>query len=237
MPRLTLERFLQSQGWGSRRECRELIGSGRLQVPSLADLSHEAMVEGEGLSYIMDGVAWRGREKLLIALHKPAGYECSRQSTHHLPVFDLLPLPFSVRGLQTVGRLDQDTTGLLLLTDDGPLLHRLTSPKHHVAKTYLATCADPVTPDLVEALLTGVELRGDGVVRAVACRALDSHRVELVLGQGLYHQVKRMLAAAGNHCLALERTAFGQLELAALGLEPGHWCLVEPAWLEAGAPA
>jgi 16S rRNA pseudouridine516 synthase len=124
-----------------------------------------------------------------------------------------------------VGRLDHDTTGLLLLSDDGAFIHAQSSPKRHVPKLYVATTHDPVTAGLVERLLAGVQLHDEPApLAAQSCRALDEHRLEIVLEQGKYHQVKRMLAAAGNHCSALERVAIGGLTLASLGLKEGEWC-------------
>jgi 16S rRNA pseudouridine516 synthase len=122
-----------------------------------------------------------------------------------------------------VGRLDQDTTGLLLLTDDGALLHRLTSPKHHVAKVYEVTLKHEVAATLLNQLLEGVLLKDDPrPVQAAACKATGSHTLQLTLTDGRYHQVKRMVAAAGNRVEALHRSAVGALALPA-DLAPGAW--------------
>jgi 16S rRNA pseudouridine516 synthase len=129
-------------------------------------------------------------------------------------VLTLLPEQFSWRDVQPVGRLDHDTTGMLLMSDDGPFIHAQSSPKRHIPKVYLATTAEPVTDELVNTLLNGVQLHDEPApLAAQICRQLDTHKIEIVLEQGKYHQVKRMLAAAGNHCAALQRTAIGQLTL------------------------
>lgn len=126
--------------------------------------------------------------------------------------------------MQPVGRLDYDTTGLLLLSDDGAFIHAQSSSKRHQPKTYVATTAEPVSEKLVAALLTGVKLIDEPApLAALACRKLDENRIEIVLDQGKYHQVKRMLAAAGNHCAALTRSAIGGLELTSLDLAEGEW--------------
>jgi 16S rRNA pseudouridine516 synthase len=136
------------------------------------------------------------------------------------------------RGVQPVGRLDEDTTGLLLLTDDGTLLHRLTSPKWHVPKLYQADCSAPVTSGQVQRLLDGVVLHDDPLpVRAAACEAVGERRLLLTLTEGKYHQVKRMVAAAGNTVQTLHRLRFGALALPA-DLAPGQW-----RWVERGAIA
>jgi 16S rRNA pseudouridine516 synthase len=128
--------------------------------------------------------------------------------------------------------LDHDTTGMLLMSDDGPFIHAQSSPKRHVPKVYVATTADPVSPELVAQLLEGVQLHDEPApLAAVSCRMLGEHQLEMVLEQGKYHQVKRMLAAADNHCAALTRVAIGGLTLASLELEEGEWTYLDEAQL------
>jgi 16S rRNA pseudouridine516 synthase len=141
----------------------------------------------------------------------------------------LLPPPLRTRGVQPVGRLDQDTTGLLLLTEDGALIHRLTSPKHHVPKVYEVTTARPVDEAQAQRLRDGVVLDDDPKpVRAEGCELTGPNSLRLTLVQGKYHQVKRMVAAVGNHCDALHRSAIGALSLAD-GPAPGKWRFVSDA--------
>jgi 16S rRNA pseudouridine516 synthase len=147
-------------------------------------------------------------------------------------VLTLLPEQFTWREVQPVGRLDHDTTGLLLMSDDGPFIHAQSSPKRHVPKVYQATTAEPVTDALVAQMLSGVQLHDEPApLAALVCEKKGEHQLEIVLEQGKYHQVKRMLAAAGNHCSALHRSAIGGLQLADLGLEEGEWCYLEEAQL------
>jgi 16S rRNA pseudouridine516 synthase len=121
---------------------------------------------------------------------------------------------------------------MLLMSDDGAFIHAQSSPKRHVPKLYVATTHDEVTAALIEQLLHGVKLHDEPeALAAVTCRQIDSHQLEIVLEQGKYHQVKRMLAAAGNHCTALRRTAIGSLTLEALDLEEGEWCYLDTAQL------
>ena len=129
-----------------------------------------------------------------------------------------------------IWRLDEDTTGLLLMTDDGALIHRLTSPKKHVPKVYEIECIDAVTPAQVDQLRRGVVLHDDPLpVRAAACEATGAHTVRMTLLEGKYHQVKRMVAAAGNTVQALHRSAYGALALPS-DLAPGQW-----RWLDGPA--
>jgi 16S rRNA pseudouridine516 synthase len=174
------------------------------------------------------GEPHRYREHLYIALNKPANYECSRKPSHHPGVLRLLPEQFSRRDVQPVGRLDHDTTGLLLISDDGSFIHAQSSPKRHIPKVYVATTHEPVTPQLIARLLGGVKLNDEPApLAALTCRMLDEHHLEIVLEQGKYHQVKRMLAAAGNHCMALRRSQIGALKLDEMNLAEGEWCYLD----------
>jgi 16S rRNA pseudouridine516 synthase len=222
---MTAAELLFSQGFGTRRECAALIAHGLLEVEGLgvvADAGRE--LEQAGLWFrVRGGERWPYRERALIVLNKPAGYECSQKPRHHPSVYSLLPAPLRQRGLQAIGRLDEDTTGVLLFTDDGALVHRLTSPKRHVAKVYEVRCKHAVDPAQIERLLAGVLLHDDEqTVRAAACEASGAQALRLTLTEGKYHQVKRMVAAVGNRVEALERSAFGPLRVD--GLAPGAWC-------------
>ncbi len=225
MSKQTLDRILQSQGFGSRKWCRELIAGGEVAIGGETMTDYRAGIETSGLVLTLFEEEWLYREHVYIALNKPADFECSRKPSHHPGVLTILPEQFAWRDVQPVGRLDHDTTGLLLLSDDGAFIHAQSSPKRHVPKLYVATTHDPVTPELVGQLLAGVQLHDEPeLLAAQTCNMLDLHRLEIVLEQGKYHQVKRMLAAAGNHCSALCRTAIGQLTLDMLELEEGEWC-------------
>ena len=227
--RLPLAQVLFSQGFGTRRQCAALIAAGQVQIGGLTVDDPRAVVPTDGLVFVVAGQPWSYRARALVLLHKPLGYECSTKPRHHPSVLALLPAPLRERGVQPVGRLDADTTGLLLLTDDGTLIHRLTSPKHHVAKVYEVTCKHDLAPDTVARLLAGVVLDDDPrPVRASACEAISERQLRLTLTEGRYHQVKRMVAAAGNRVQALHRSAFGAWTLPA-DLPPGAWCWADPA--------
>ena len=238
MGKLTLDRILQSQGFGTRKWCGELIANGEVSIAGVTVTDGRAAVETTGLVFNIYGEEWTYRKQVYIALHKPANYECSRKASHHPGVLTLLPEQFTLRDVQPVGRLDHDTTGLLLMSDDGPFIHQQSSPKRHIPKIYVATTHDPVTPALVAQLLTGVKLHDEPTpLAAVTCRMVDTRRIEIVLEQGKYHQVKRMLAAAGNHCVALHRTQIGELKLEMLELTEGEWCYLGKEQLALLAPA
>ena len=228
MSKQPLDRILQSQGFGTRKWCRELVEDGEVSIGGETITDTRGTFETDGLEFSVYGEPWQYREHVYIALNKPADYECSRKPSHHPGVLSLLPEQFALRDVQPVGRLDHDTTGLLLMSDDGSFIHAQSSPKRHVPKVYVATTHDPATPKLVEHLLGGVKLNDEPApLAAVVCEMLDSHQLKIVLEQGKYHQVKRMLAAAGNHCTALRRTEIGKLKLDELGLDEGEWCYLD----------
>ena len=228
MSKLSLDRILQSQGFGTRKWCRELIADGEVSIGGEVIKDYRTVFETGGLSFTIFDEDWEYREHVYIALNKPANFECSRKPSHHPGVLTLLPEQFTWRDVQPVGRLDHDTTGMLLMSDDGAFIHAQSSPRRHVPKLYVATTHALVTDALVAQLLSGVQLHDEPApLAAQSCRKLDDHRIEIVLEQGKYHQVKRMLAAAGNHCEALCRTMIGKLSLEALELEEGEWCFLD----------
>ncbi len=234
MKKLTLEKILQSQGFGTKKSCRYMVLDGLVEVGGeVVDDVHAEFdpMENGGLEFTVDGEAWQYREKVYLALNKPAGVECSRRPAVHRGVLSLLPDPFTLRDVQPVGRLDHDTTGLLLLSDDGAFIHAQSHPKRHVPKTYVATTHAPVTPALIDRLQGGVQLIDEPAPLNAQARQVGECEVEIVLDMGKYHQVKRMLAAAGSHCVALRRTAIGGLSLEALGLAEGAWCYLDEAQL------
>ncbi len=222
---IALDRLLQSQGFGTRRQCRALVAAGHVCVGGETVLDAQRPFDTAALQFTVRGEAWTYRERVYVALNKPPGHECSRRPSHHPSVLELLPQPLRERGVQPVGRLDHDTTGLLLLSDDGGFVHAQSSPRRKVPKRYLATTHDAVDAQLVARLLAGVCLRDEPQpLAALACEAVGTHRIMIAVDQGKYHQVKRMLAAAGHHCVALQRVAIGGLCLRSLALEQGAWC-------------
>lgn len=232
MNKLTFDRILQSQGFGTRKWCRALIADGEVSVAGEVITDYRTSFDTNGLVFTLFGDEWVFREHVYIALNKPADFECSRKPSHHPGVLTILPEQFTWREVQPVGRLDHDTTGLLLMSDDGAFIHAQSSPKRHIPKLYVATTHDPVTPQLVEQLLAGVKLHDEPApLAALRCTQREENQLEIVLEQGKYHQVKRMLAAAGNHCTALRRTAIGGLTLDALALDEGEWCYLDDGQL------
>jgi 16S rRNA pseudouridine516 synthase len=224
---MKLSQILFSQGFGTRRVCFGMIDAGLVRHEGrVLDDPHEDL-DTDGLVLTVEGKPWPFHAKALILLHKPAGFECSQKPKHHPSVMTLLPPPLRNRGVQPIGRLDEDTTGLLLLTEDGTLIHKLTSPKHHVPKVYEVGCKHTISDEQVERLLAGVVLDDDPQpVKAAACERVSELHLRLTLTEGKYHQVKRMVAAVSNRVETLHRSSFGHLVLPP-DLPAGQWRWVD----------
>lgn len=237
---MQLQDVLYSQGFGTRRVCAGLIQQGAVSVHGENQIDATADVETTGLRFSVQGREWEFHERAYVMLHKPAGTECSQKPSTYPSIYTLLPVPLrqrpqkgAVQGVQAVGRLDQDTTGLLLLTDDGQFIHRMNSPRHHVPKVYEVTTRHPLDDSQVNRLLQGVVLDDDPrPVRAAACEIAGDRHLRLTLTEGKYHQVKRMLAAVSNRVEALHRSRIGPLSLPQQ-LLPGQWRWLDEAQLAA----
>ena len=211
---MLLKDVLFSQGFGTRYDCAAMVASGAVEIAAEVHDDPDEDVETEGLVFRCLGTDWPYFEKAIIALNKPAGYECSMKPSAHPSVMTLLPSPLRRRNMQPVGRLDVDTTGVLIFTDDGALQHRLIHPKRHVSKIYDVVCRHPVDEKTREKLMAGVVLDDDPKpVAAKDVEILDEHHLRMTLVQGKYHQVKRMIAAVGGTVTALKRLRLGGLWL------------------------
>ncbi|MFL9710611.1 pseudouridine synthase [Methylobacillus sp. Pita1] len=233
---MQLERILHSQGFGSRKICRSMIRHGEVTVNGEVCDFPFSEFDPENLNFTVRGEAWQFRTQAYLMLNKPAHYECSHKPQHHPSIFSLLPAPLLERGVQSIGRLDEDTTGLLLLSDDGQFIHRMSSPKWKVPKVYEVTTKHPLDETQIAALLSGVQLLDEPApVAALAAEVVGDHVLHLTLAEGKYHQVKRMLAAVSNRVEALKRIRIGGLALPD-DLALGEWRWLDAAMLEAVAP-
>ena len=222
---MKLVRLLANLGYGSRREVAWLFREGRV-----TDIDGEVLYADDRVPHervLLDGEPLDPAPGMALVLHKPVGYTCSTKDPGRV-IYDLLPPRFRLRNpvLSSVGRLDRETSGLLLMTDDGQLLHRIISPKAAVAKTYEAILAEDLRGDEAAVFASGeLMLEGEKTPLAPATlEVLAPRRARLVLTEGRYHQVRRMFAAVGNHVEALHRSRVGQLGLD--GLPEGEWRLL-----------
>lgn len=228
MPTLTLERLLASIGFGSRKECRALIRMGLVELEGIVQEDPFVEFETRPDSITVNGEEVTTETKIYGILHKPLGYECSAKPQHHESVFSLLPSRFQGMGVRLVGRLDVDTSGLICFSNQGDFIHALESPKRGVKKRYLATLARPLEKEQEEQLLNPMMLKNEKrPVQAKSLNRLEEKVVEIEITEGLYHQVRRMFAAVGNHVESLKRISIGNLDLEQTELLPGEWRLCE----------
>jgi 16S rRNA pseudouridine516 synthase len=219
---MKLVKTIANLGYGSRKDVARMFREGRV-----TDAAGEVLYADDAPAHAdvhIDGEPLDPPQGLLLMLHKPVGYTCSTRDAGRI-VYDLLPPRFRHRSplLSTVGRLDRDTSGLLLLTDDGGLLHRITAPKAKLAKRYEATLDAGLRGDEAALFASGtLQLESDDTPLAPArLEATGARHAALVLTEGRYHQVRRMFAAVGNHVVALHRSQVGGLALG--DLAPGQW--------------
>jgi 16S rRNA pseudouridine516 synthase len=226
-----LDQLLTSLGYASRSESKKLIASGLVTVDGkqitksdFKAFHHEVLFEGVPLD---------PPQGMVILMHKPVGLVCSHDDGEGQLVYDLLPVRWRNRDpkISTIGRLDKDTSGLLLLTDDGKLLHRLTSPKYHVSKLYEVTLDRPLKGDEGSIFASGtLILNGEKTACLPAkLEIIDNTHVTLEITEGRYHQVRRMFAAVGNHVTALHRSRIGDLTLG--DLKVGAYKIIDKALL------
>ena len=219
---MKLVKHLANLGYGSRKEVAWMFREGRITDAGSDVLYADDQVEHDAIR--VDDEPLDPPPGLLLMLHKPIGYTCATKDPGRI-VYDLLPPRFRLRSplLSTVGRLDRDTSGLLLMTDDGALLHRIVSPKSHLSKRYDATLANDLRGDEATLFASGTLMleSEDTPLAPAVLDVRDARHASVVLTEGRYHQVRRMFAAVGNHVEALHRSAIGGLSLG--DLAPGEW--------------
>ncbi len=230
---LRLDRLISNLGYGSRREAQALAQAGQIVLDGapLADASARiTLSEDLPARMTVQGAPLDPPPGMVVMLHKPLGVTCSHKEAGAL-VYDLLPARWRRRepALSTIGRLDKDTSGLLLLTDDGDFLHRVISPRAHVAKRYRVALDRPLRGDEAEVFAAGtLVLEGEDKPLLPAVLEVEGERAaSLTIREGRYHQVRRMFAAVGNHVVALHRDRIGALGLPA-SLTPGQFRLLSP---------
>jgi len=229
---MKLVKLIANLGYGSRREVAWMFREGRI-----TDADGEVLYADDQVPHArirLDGEPLDPPPGLVLLMHKPLGATCSRRDPGRV-VYDLLPPRYRRRepALSTVGRLDRDTSGLLLVTDDGALLHRIISPRARVEKVYEATLAEDLRGHEGELFASGTLMLESETTPLLPARlrVLGPRHARLVLTEGRYHQVRRMFAAAGNRVETLRRVAIGRLTLE--GLQPGAWRVLAPGEVEA----
>ncbi|HHW7568682.1 TPA: 16S rRNA pseudouridine(516) synthase RsuA [Mannheimia haemolytica] len=210
---MRLDKFIAENTGLTRSQAAKVLKSGVVTVNGNIEKSGAAKISQEDEIYYEDQKLEWVEEGQYFMLYKPQGYICSHDDGEYPTVFQFFDYPLMTK-LHTAGRLDVDTTGLVLLTDDGKWSHRITSPKHYCEKTYLVTLADPVEDFYAQRLAEGILLRGEKEPTLPAqLEILDDYNVNLTISEGRYHQVKRMFAALGNKVEALHRWRIGDVVL------------------------
>ncbi|MET3651530.1 pseudouridine synthase [Dyella japonica] len=223
---MKLVKLIANLGYGSRKEVTLMFREGRITDPDGEVLYADDKVPHEHIR--IDDEPLDPPAGMVLVMNKPLGATCSRKDIGRV-VYDLLPPRYRVRdpALSTVGRLDRDTSGLLLFTDDGALLHRIISPKARVAKVYEATLANDLRGDEGALFASGTMMLESETdpLEPVVLDVLEPRRARVTLTEGRYHQVRRMFAAVGNHVESLSRISVGALTLD--NLQPGEWRALE----------
>ncbi len=210
-----LDKIIASQGQYSRSDVKKLIKQGRVTLDGVAVKSSDVKADPEKAVIAIDGRVLGYKKHLYIMLNKPKGVISATEDPTQPTVIDLVPKELRREGLFPAGRLDADTTGFVLITDDGDFAHRILSPKNHIIKTYIATLQRELTDADIEAFARGVELRDGTLCLEAELEALPGTvpMAQVKICEGKYHQVKRMFAALGNKVLDLKRVKMGELSL------------------------
>lgn len=237
MTHLRLDRAIANLGYGTRREAQRAVRDGRVTVAGVVVRSPER--HGDPAEIAINGESLEFPHGLFVAFHKPLGAVCSHDDRDGLRVYDLLPARWLARNpkVTTVGRLDKDSSGLLLVTDLAPLVHQLAAPRHHVEKRYLVGLDTPLRADelaeMAAVFAAGTLLLSgeDEPCRPAVLRATADDRVEVVLTEGRHRQVRRMIGACGPSVASLERISIGPYELGDLPV--GAWRAEDPSLVTA----
>lgn len=229
-----LDKILASQGTLSRRDVKEIVKKGRISVNGVVAKKSDIKIDIENDIVTLDGEALSLKEHIYIMLNKPQGIVSASESETDETVVDLVPDELYRKGLFPAGRLDKDTTGFVLITDDGDFAHKILSPKNHIFKTYLATLEHSLSQSDIQMLEKGITLADGTTLKEAKVEIIEDGNnplVQIMICEGKYHQVKRMFAAAGNKVVALHRSKMGNLELDK-DLKPGECREITPEELK-----
>lgn len=221
MPVLRLDRMLAGEGFGSRKEIKQMLGKGAVTVNGICASRPELKINTEMDRVCVFGKSVGYRQYFYIMMNKPAGIISASNDPREKTVLDLLPENLRRHGLFPAGRLDRDTEGFLLITDDGNFAHDILSPKKHVSKQYIADIDSPVTPEEIKKFENGLEIDGGFKCLPAKLEVVEGTRVHITIFEGKFHQIKRMFETLGHKVLYLKRTDMGGLHLDN-SLKPGQ---------------
>lgn len=231
-PKIRLDALLSRYGYCSRREAAGWIKAGRVTGRG-GDVFKSSSEKAEPAEVLIDGEEVEYPQGIFVAFNKPCGYTCSHEEKEGDLIYDILPHRWQFRNpvVASVGRLDKDTSGLILLSDDGTLIHKFSSPKHHVEKIYEFTTSEDIPESCISLFAEGtLILPGERLpLKPARLEILSPRQGRLTLTEGRYHQVRRMMESQGASVVTLHRSWFGRLSLEELNLEPGDWVEVDPS--------
>ncbi|MDE5767988.1 MAG: rRNA pseudouridine synthase [Oscillospiraceae bacterium] len=213
MAEIRLDKFLANRSNYSRSEVKSLLRNGAVRVDSVVESDGSRKIDPDAQSVTCQGRRIQGGSHLYLMLNKPQGYICATEDRMHKTVLDLLPESLRIKGVFPAGRLDIDSTGFVLLTDDGQFAHDMLAPGKHIPKYYLVCLRDPIGDQDIQAISKGIVLSDQTHCLPAQARAFPGFCALICLHEGKYHQVKRMFASLGNHVESLHRVAIGGLVL------------------------
>ena len=207
-----LDKLIASQGKYSRKEVKQLVARRRVTVDGVSVKSADVKIDETAAVIAIDGIPLTIKKHLDLMLNKPRGYVSSTEGHDGAYVLELVPEELYRDGLFPAGRLDKDTTGMMILTDDGQMAHRILAPKKHVKKKYLVTLDIPPTEEMVSRFREGISL-SEGLTKPAEMEILEGNTAYVTLVEGRYHQIKRMFASCGAAVVGLHRVSMGNLTL------------------------
>lgn len=207
-----IDKIIASQGKYSRKEVKALISKGRVSIDGMTVSSASEKADASKQELAIDGVPLKFKKNIYLILNKPQGYVSATEDREHPTVLELVPEEFKGRELFPAGRLDKNTTGMMIITDDGALAHNLLAPKKHIPKVYMAELDIPVTDEMREGFEAGIHL-SDGECKSAELVRTGEFSARVTLHEGRYHQIKRMFGCFGAEVLSLKRLSMGGLSL------------------------
>ena len=227
MGKLRLDKFISTQTLYSRSEIRKMIFKGQVTVDGTVTVKPETKIDEEKALVCVDGTEIKYKKFVYIVINKPKGILSATNDKNCKTVVDLLPEEFSKRNIFPAGRLDKDSTGLVLLTDDGEFAHNITSPKHHIEKTYIVELDSEVTDEMISGFKDGVMLVQGEKCSPAVCERIEEKIAKVILTEGKYHQIKRMFGVYGAGVVNLHRVCIGKFCLPAT-LDFGEYMEITP---------
>ena len=230
LAKIRLDKFISNQTLLSRSEARKAVLCGRVTVNGEKVNQPDIKIEETSAEVILDSQQIKFEKYIYLIMNKPKGILSATNDKRNKTVVDLLPETYSKRNIFPAGRLDKDSTGMVLLTDDGEFAHKITGPKHHIEKSYIVELDGEVTNEVINGFKEGVTLHDGEKCLSAVCEKIDNNKARVILTEGKYHQIKRMFGVFSLGVVSLHRERIGELFLPE-NLGPGQFCKIDPQTL------